>query len=311
MNDLTHHVLTSGLALILIFFAAACLVRKRRLSPGSPPPPLAGLEPGPDTNPFNPPVAGPDHAPVPPVLPKGRVPVWFYHPLDLLGVAFVLFVFCGMVLSSGGASDEELKSLKADAMIINIVFQFVMAAVMTSLVFWRVSIVTWLGLRWRDWHWILLIAPGAVFAMWALFAVLQISGYMNWMDSLGVETVQDSVKLLRDCNDPLILGLMAFAAVIAAPVCEEIVFRGYLYPVMKRFAGPWSAGICSAFIFSAAHGNLTALLPLFLFGGILVLLYEKTGSLWAPVGAHFCFNGATVIIQMAARFLNIPVDPNL
>ena len=105
------------------------------------------------------------------------------------------------------------------------------------------------------------------------------------------------------------IGLvMAFAAIVVAPLCEEIVFRGYLYPVMKKFSGPWVAGVCSALIFAAAHGSLVALLPLFVFGCVLVLIYEKTGSLWAPIAVHFCFNGATVIIQMAVRYLDLPLD---
>ena len=77
---------------------------------------------------------------------------------------------------------------------------------------------------------------------------------------------------------------------------------------MKRFSGRWIAAACSAFVFSAAHGNLTALLPLFIFGLVLVLLYEKTGSLWAPISVHFCFNGATVILQLASKYLNLPLD---
>jgi membrane protease YdiL (CAAX protease family) len=165
-----------------------------------------------------------------------------------------------------------------------------------------------MGLRWPGWRWVFLIAPGAVFLMWLVFGGLQISGYVEWMESLGVETVQDTVQLLQTTDDPLLFGLMAFAAVIAAPLCEEIVFRGYFYPVMKKFAGMWPAAICSALVFSAAHGNLTAVLPLFLFGGLLVFIYEKTGSLWAPIAVHFCFNGATVAIQMAARYYNLPLE---
>jgi membrane protease YdiL (CAAX protease family) len=174
----------------------------------------------------------------------------------------------------------------------------------------RVSPVEWLGLRWRAWPWVLVIAPCAVLAMWAVFGGLHYSGYVEWMESLGVETVQDTVRLLQDSEDPLVLGLMAGAAVLAAPLCEEIVFRGYFYPVLKRFAGAWPAAIASSLVFACAHGNLTAALPLFLFGALLVLLYEKTGSLWAPIAVHFCFNGATVVVQFASRVLGIPIDGN-
>ena len=102
---------------------------------------------------------------------------------------------------------------------------------------------------------------------------------------------------------------MTFAAVVAAPLCEEVVFRGYLYPVMKKYAGIFAAALCSSLIFAAAHGNLTAMLPLFIFGGILVFLYEKTGSLWAPIAAHFCFNAATVTVQFMVRHNIIPIGP--
>jgi membrane protease YdiL (CAAX protease family) len=131
---------------------------------------------------------------------------------------------------------------------------------------------------------------------------------MSWIESLGVETVQDTVKLLQESDDPLILGLMAFAAVVAAPLCEEIVFRGYLYSAAKSFAGPWVAALCSSLVFAAAHGSLAALLPLLVFGVVLVFLYEKTGSIWAPIAAHGCFNGATVITQFIARHYNLPLE---
>lgn len=236
----------------------------------------------------------------------GRVLVGFYSPRDLAGVAFVFLVYAGLVLSMAGQSGPVV--LKAADLWVNIGFQFIMAGVVAALVVRRVSIVDWLGLRWPSWPWVILLAPGTVLFMWAFFHGLEQVGYMKWMESLGVQTLQDSVKLLQDEKKPEILGLMAFTAVIAAPLCEEVVFRGYFYPVMKCFSGSRVAAFCSALVFSCAHGSLSALLPLFVFGLLLVFLYEKTGSLWAPIAAHFCFNGATVAIQLAIRYLNLPVE---
>ena len=129
---------------------------------------------------------------------------------------------------------------------------------------------------------------------------------MDLMDRLGVEKVQDTVELLQTGKDPAMLILMGFAAVFVAPVCEEVVFRGYLYPAAKRFAGPWVAALCTALMFSAAHGSMAALLPLFVFGLVLVALYEVTGSIWAPVAVHFLFNAATVVIQVLVRIYGMP-----
>jgi len=241
-----------------------------------------------------------------PLPGNGRVPTWFYRPMDLVGVGFVFLVFSGLIISSLGATGPAPK-MTPGLLIVNIGFQFVLAGIIAVPMSLRVGLSVWLGLRWREWPRILLVAPVTVLSMWILFGGLQVSGYLDWMESLGVETVQDSVKLLQTAEDPWVLGLMAVAAVIAAPLCEELVFRGYFYPVLKRMAGTWSAAFCSALVFAAAHGSLTALLPLFIFGLALVLVYEKTGSIWAPVAVHFCFNGATVLAQLAARTFQLEV----
>lgn len=244
----------------------------------------------------------------PPEIPVGKVATWFYRPLDLLGIGLIFVVFFSLVIATIRASSKPDMELSSGALLQSIAFEFIIAAISTAIVISRVHPVEWLGLRWPKWPRALLIAPASVLGMWAFFGGLQASGYMKWIESFGVESVQDTVKILQKSNDLTILGLMSFAAIIAAPLCEEIVFRGYLYAAMKKFSGPWVAGLCSALIFAAAHGSLAALLPLFVFGCLLVFIYEKTGSLWAPMAVHFCFNGATVVIQMAARYYHIPLD---
>jgi len=245
-----------------------------------------------------------------PPSPEPKVATWFYRPFDLLGMGFVFLIFFGLVLANIRAGEKETTALDTSGLLASIAFQYVSAGIVTCFLITRVRPIEWLGLKWRGWPWALLIAPCTVFGMWAVFIGLKLVGFNDWIDSLGVQTVQDTVKLLQESNDPRILGLMAFAAVVAAPMCEEIIFRGYLYPAAKTFAGPWVAGICSAMVFAAAHGNLAALLPLFIFGCVLVFIYEKTGSIWAPMSVHCCFNLATVLIQIAARNNLLPIDPS-
>jgi len=293
MSDPTAIVLSSGFAAALgIFVAAAAIFRPKD----------AGFANDPA-----------DGSACPPNFRQhlGKVPVWFYDHVDLVGAAFVFMVYAGLVLSAVGAEKAPTSEVNPTVLGVNIGFQFVMAGVISVFALRKVHPATWLGLKWREWPCVILIAPCCVLRMWGVFGGLQGSGYLKWMESLGVETVQDTVQLLRDSSDPVILGLMAFAAVVAAPVCEEIVFRGFFYPVLKRFSGAWPSAICSAIVFSGAHGSLTAFLPLFLFGLLLVLVYEKTGSIWAPMSVHFCFNGATVVIQLAMRIYDFPIEPTL
>jgi membrane protease YdiL (CAAX protease family) len=311
MPNPTESVIIATFSLAVLIFVLSSLARKLAAGPqparGESGPAVASSEPGEDT-----PYQSPVLESLPPALPVGKVATWPYRPLDLLGLGLVFLLFFSLaVASTRSAAGQDELVLSAEGLVTSIAFQFICAGIVTFFVIGRIHPVDWLGLKWPDWPWIFLIAPATVFFMWALIGGLQVAGLMNWIESMGVEAMQDTVKLLQESEDPLILGLMAFAAVIAAPLCEEIVFRGYFYPVAKKFAGPWAAAVCSALVFGAAHGNLMALLPLTVFGVLLAFLYEKTGSIWAPVAVHFCFNGATVATQMIARFYEIPMEPSL
>ena len=76
---------------------------------------------------------------------------------------------------------------------------------------------------------------------------------------------------------------------------EELIFRGYLYPIMKKYTGAWFALISSSLLFGIIHVSLVPLVPLALFGAILVLLYEYTESIWTPIIAHCIFNTTTLV----------------
>jgi membrane protease YdiL (CAAX protease family) len=298
MSDPTLPVIAASFALSVVVLLSASLIRRPKTA-GS----TVATIPTEDSI-----YAPPMELSGPPPIPVGRVATWIYKPMDWLGIGVVFFIYAGMTLASLAGGKVEMTQISSEALVISIFFQFFMAGMVTAFVVTRINALDWLGLRWKDWTWVFLIAPATVFLMWMFFGGLQVAGYMDWVESLGVESVQDTVKLLQTSQDPVLLSLMAVAAVIAAPLCEEIVFRGYFYSVAKRFAGPWAAGFSSALFFSAAHGSLAALLPLFVFGGLLAWLYEKTGSLWAPIAVHFCFNGATVLVQGIARFYDIPLD---
>ena len=245
----------------------------------------------------------------PPELPSGRVGTWGLRPVDLLGIGLVFLVYFGFhMMSVAGAGKDPTQRLTAGALVVSMGVQFMIAGMVVGFLATRVRPVAFFGLAWKGWPWVFLIGPLTVVAMWLFAGGLAGFGYFRWMERLlGESPVQDVVKVLQDAKDPSVLALMGVAAVIAAPLCEEVVFRGYLYAVAKRFAGRRTAAVCSALLFSAAHGSLPALLPLFIFGLLLVEIYERTGSLWTPIAGHFFFNGATVAIQLGARYFHIPI----
>lgn len=92
------------------------------------------------------------------------------------------------------------------------------------------------------------------------------------------------------------LVLAIAMAVVVAPLAEELLFRGYLYGILKKYGGRAVATLASAALFSASHPNLPGVPSLFLLAVCLVLAYELTGSLWAPIVMHALFNSATVVV---------------
>jgi uncharacterized protein len=96
----------------------------------------------------------------------------------------------------------------------------------------------------------------------------------------------------------------AVVAVLAAPIGEELFFRGFLFRGLRRQFRVWPAALISAFCFSLIHiipgslgGSVTLVVALFPVGVGLAWIYEKRQSLLACVVAHATFNliGVTVL----------------
>lgn len=91
--------------------------------------------------------------------------------------------------------------------------------------------------------------------------------------------------------DQLLVILMA---VIMAPLAEELIFRGYLYGVIRKAGGRWSAVATTSLLFAGIHMHPPSFFGLFLLGVILALLYEKSRCLWVPIVMHAVFNAVSV-----------------
>ncbi len=87
-------------------------------------------------------------------------------------------------------------------------------------------------------------------------------------------------------------------AVIIAPFTEEIIFRGYVYGVVRRYGGRWCGILFSAVFFAAIHGHIPSLIPLFLLAVGLNLAYEYTGSLWTTMLMHGTFNSISIVAAL-------------
>ena len=89
--------------------------------------------------------------------------------------------------------------------------------------------------------------------------------------------------------------VMVLATVIAAPVIEEIIFRGLAYTRMKKGMPTAVAMILSSALFGVAHGQWVWMLYAFVFGLVLVWAFEHTKSLLANILLHLSYNGCAML----------------
>lgn len=88
-------------------------------------------------------------------------------------------------------------------------------------------------------------------------------------------------------------GLIVYSIVLASligPILEEIFFRGFCYPVLRNKIGMQWALIITSALFALIHENTFAFWPIFVLGLALGYLYEKRGSLIAPMVLHVTHN---------------------
>lgn len=87
---------------------------------------------------------------------------------------------------------------------------------------------------------------------------------------------------------------------LAAPVVEELFFRGFLYPALRRRLGVAGGIVVSAVIFGLFHANAWLLFPTTAIGMILAYLYEREGSLGPSIMLHSLNNLISIVIIYSA-----------
>ena len=101
--------------------------------------------------------------------------------------------------------------------------------------------------------------------------------------------------LALQAQDKVVLAIFFITSSIAAPVFEEIMFRGFLLPSLTRYVSVSGAIVISGFIFAIAHLSLSEVLPLATLGIVLGFVYTRSRNLLAPMLVHCLWNSATLI----------------
>jgi uncharacterized protein len=83
----------------------------------------------------------------------------------------------------------------------------------------------------------------------------------------------------------------------AAPLVEELTFRGLGFTLLERF-GSWMAIVLVGLAFGLAHGLIEALPVLVVFGGGLAYLRWRTGSVYPGMLLHATFNAIALTLAV-------------
>jgi len=118
------------------------------------------------------------------------------------------------------------------------------------------------------------------------------------LQAVGFHEATGPIDSALNRADPTVI-LVSFLFV--APVAEEYFFRGVVYNAWERERGATVAIFGSAALFAAIHTSLFSLVPIFVLGVVLAVLFQRTRSLPATMALHAGFNAISVVLALLAR----------
>jgi len=113
--------------------------------------------------------------------------------------------------------------------------------------------------------------------------------------------------LVMNSSVDLIVNLLVLA--ILPAIGEELVFRGFLQKKIINFSKkPYLSIFFTALLFSVVHMQFEGVLPRFILGSVLGLMFYFSSNIWIPIIAHFINNALIVILSYPALNNKISFD---
>ena len=212
-------------------------------------------------------------------------------------VAVQFLVFIGMLFYLGIGDDApsgEVEKLAAHAVVISLIATLSIPAeigvVALAIRFARCRFADYVALVWPSRHHLL---AGIVF----LVVLLPLADIVTWMSGRSIVPpfVIEAYKTARDSGT---LWLFTFALVVAAPLTEEIVFRGFMYRGLAASrAGVAGAIVIPSAIWAVMHVQYENffIIQIFLLGVIFGVLRWQSGSTWLTIVLHGIVNLSSLL----------------
>ena len=167
--------------------------------------------------------------------------------------------------------------------------------------FGRVSAKKALG-----WNW------PAGFGLWSSVGVALLLFVLAWLIALTLGNRETELERILQSSRAAAL-IIAFIATATAPLVEETIYRGILYPALKRAIGSGFAVFVVALMFAGPHipqywPNAGAILSIALLSVVLTVVRARTGRLLPCFVIHLVFNGVQSLIIISEPYLRAYIE---
>lgn len=211
------------------------------------------------------------------------------------GVFILGQLYAALNLKSGGVAG--LLGL-ANNQFNNFTLAFLFQFSVTILLVWLFTVVinraSWRDLGFR-------LVPAADFLTYGFMGGAGVLGLVMILSALIYKLQpqlqpQDFELMLRSVINTRGFLVMLLLGAVLAPFYEEILFRGMLYPAVRRYLGPTGGALVAGLIFGLVHWDFWRTIPLAVGGFVFCYIYEKTDSILVTMVAHGTWNGIMALI---------------
>ncbi len=202
----------------------------------------------------------------------------------------------GFSVDAGAARDALTSTSRETLALASLVFGMALYLALIVAIFALARIRR--GANWRNYLAWRGFRPDRLY--WALLAAAIVVGLLA---GLAIDQLDPNLKKLMIMPKDVVGLLITFAlAVIVGPLCEELIFRGWIYTALRQRMGFVATLLISSVLFAAAHWEGTHLYALAVFPLSLMLGYlrERTGSVCATAVFHGLYNFSAWMLSLAS-----------
>lgn len=138
------------------------------------------------------------------------------------------------------------------------------------------------------------VAGAAVAVMY-----LAVGLYARGVEAASIDAlIPGGARLDVTLRDTPALVLYGLTTVVAAPIGEELFYRGLLFSGLAAW-GFVPAAVVSSALFGLSHLDSGSIIPFTALGMTMAWLYWRSGSLWDAIAFHVLFNLLSFVLLIA------------